>query len=140
TGHGGSRRPRSFASRFCHGLPHATCLNLLGVVYQTAGHHERLPRSVVQCHGTPVHDPGQAAFLNQHGLSFHGFELEPAIIERFLERYPSGEALTNLDYWHEFETANPDTFWHMYVFTVSRNERVFPEAGPIALPRNPENR
>ena len=66
--------------------------------------------------------PEIAAFLNQHGLSFHGFELEPAIIERFLERYPGGEALTNLDYWHEFETANPDTFWHMYVFTVSRNE------------------
>ena len=75
--------------------------------------------------------PEIAAFLNQHGLLFHGFELEPAIIERFLEQYP-GEALTNLDYWHEFETANPDTFWHMYVFKVSRNERVFPEAYPAA--------
>ena len=66
--------------------------------------------------------PEIAAFLNQHALLFHGFELEPAIIEQFQERYPGGEALTNLDNWHEFETANPDTFWHMYAFTVSRNE------------------
>lgn len=66
--------------------------------------------------------PEIAAFLNQHGLSFHGFELDPAIVERFQQRYPDGNALTNLDYWHEFETANPDTFWHMYLFTVSRNE------------------
>jgi SAM-dependent methyltransferase len=83
--------------------------------------------------------PEIAAFLNEHGLLFHGFELEPAIIERFQERYPGGEALTNLDNWHEFETANPDTFWHMYVFTVSWNERVSPEAG-MAPQRNPENR
>jgi SAM-dependent methyltransferase len=82
--------------------------------------------------------PEIAAFLNEHGLLFHGFELEPAIIERFQERYPGGEALTNLDNWHEFETANPDTFWHMYVFTVSWNERVSPEAG-MAPQRNPEN-
>ena len=83
--------------------------------------------------------PEIAAFLNEHGLLFHGFELEPAIIEQFQERYPGGEALTNLDNWHEFETANPDTFWHMYVFTVSWNERVSSEAG-MAPQRNPENR
>ena len=75
--------------------------------------------------------PEIAAFLNQHGLWFHGFELEPAIIEQFQRQYPGGEAPTNLDYWHEFETANPDTFWHMYVFSVSRNERVSPGAGPV---------
>ncbi len=76
--------------------------------------------------------PEIAAFLNQHGLMFHGFELDPAIIERFRHRYPDADALANLDYWHEFETANPDTFWHMYVFTVSRRERISPETGPLA--------
>jgi SAM-dependent methyltransferase/tetratricopeptide (TPR) repeat protein len=75
--------------------------------------------------------PEIAAFLNQHGLLFHGFELEPAIIEQFQQRYPGAEALTNLDYWHEFEIANPDTFWHMYMFTVSPNERISPGAGPV---------
>jgi SAM-dependent methyltransferase len=84
--------------------------------------------------------PDIAAFLNQHELVFHGFELEPAIVERFQQRYPRAEALTNLDDWHEFETANPDTFWHMYVFTVSRKEQV---SAPAAVaPRGviPEKR
>jgi SAM-dependent methyltransferase len=67
--------------------------------------------------------PEIAAFLNEQGLAFHGFELEPAVIERFQRQYPNAEALTNLEYWRDFETANPDTFWHMYVFTVSQNER-----------------
>ena len=75
--------------------------------------------------------PEIAEFLSQHGLSFRGFDLEPAIIEQFQERYPGAGALTNLDYWHEFETANPDTFWHMYMFTVSRSEQISAGAGPI---------
>jgi len=65
--------------------------------------------------------PEIAAFLNQHGLSFHGFELDPSIIGRFQQQYAGADALTNLESWHKFETANPDTFWHMYVFTISRN-------------------
>jgi hypothetical protein len=40
TGHGRSRRPRSFTSRFLSRAPaHATGLNRLGVVYQTGGRH-----------------------------------------------------------------------------------------------------
>jgi SAM-dependent methyltransferase len=67
--------------------------------------------------------PEIAGFLNEHGLLFHGFELEPKIIARFQRQYAGADALTNLENWHDFETANPDTFWHMYLFTVSRDER-----------------
>jgi hypothetical protein len=35
-------------------------------------------------------------------------------------KYPDRAALTNLDYWHAFEQANPDTFHFMYVFDVAR--------------------
>lgn len=70
--------------------------------------------------------PEIAAFLHQHELYFHGFELDPAIVEQFQQRYPGAGALANLEYWHEFETGNPNTFWNMYLFTVSRNE---PPAG-----------
>ncbi len=70
--------------------------------------------------------PEIAAFLNEHGLLFHGFELEPKIIERFQRQYAGADALTNLENWHDFEMANPDTFWHMYLFTVSRDERASP--------------
>jgi SAM-dependent methyltransferase len=65
--------------------------------------------------------PEIAAFLNEYGLLFHGFELESGIIERSQRQYAGADALTNLEYWHDFETANPDAFWHMYVFTVSKN-------------------
>jgi hypothetical protein len=38
-------------------------------------------------------------------------------------QYADADALTNLECWEKFETADPDTFWHMYVFTVSREPR-----------------
>jgi len=61
-----------------------------------------------------------AAFLDEQGLRFLGFELPDNSVEKFQQRYPGADALTNLDYWNAFETANPDTFRHMYVFTLSR--------------------
>jgi hypothetical protein len=61
-----------------------------------------------------------ASFLKEHGLEFHGFELDAAIVERFQRRYPGSEALINLDYWNAFEGDNSDVFRGMYVFTVSK--------------------
>jgi hypothetical protein len=63
--------------------------------------------------------PRIAAFLKEHELSFLGFELEPAIFEKF-ETFSGGADVTDLDQWHAFETANPKTFHHMYVFAVRR--------------------
>jgi SAM-dependent methyltransferase/tetratricopeptide (TPR) repeat protein len=64
--------------------------------------------------------PEIAAFLNEHELVFHGFELDDAVIEKFRQRYLGADALTNLDCWNAFEIDNPKTFRGMYVFTVSK--------------------
>jgi SAM-dependent methyltransferase len=62
--------------------------------------------------------PEIAAFLNEQGLSFLGFDLDAATIEKFQQQHPGAEALGNLDDWNAFEAANPLTFVQMYVFTV----------------------
>jgi SAM-dependent methyltransferase len=67
--------------------------------------------------------PEIAAFLNEQGLSFLGFELDARIIKQFQEQYPGPGALINLDYWSAFETANPQTFRRMYMFSVCKNEQ-----------------
>jgi 2-polyprenyl-3-methyl-5-hydroxy-6-metoxy-1,4-benzoquinol methylase len=64
--------------------------------------------------------PQIAACLDELGLSFLGFELDPKTIETFREQHPGAEALLNLDYWSGFETANPQTFRNMYMFSVRR--------------------
>jgi SAM-dependent methyltransferase len=61
-------------------------------------------------------------FLDDHDVSFAGFELEPQIRENFTRQFPGAEALTDLEKWQAFETANPQTFGAMYVFTA-RKER-----------------
>ena len=75
--------------------------------------------------------PQIAALLDEHGLFFLGFELDPATVAVFRRKHPDAGALNNLAYWHDFETANPDTFRRMYVFSVSRG------CGPDPTSRNP---
>ncbi|WP_229186554.1 class I SAM-dependent methyltransferase [Bradyrhizobium oropedii] len=67
--------------------------------------------------------PEIAAFLNEHGLSFQGFEPfdDPAVLEQFHKQFPGTADETNLDQWHRFEVAHPETFWDMYVFTVRKS-------------------
>ncbi len=65
--------------------------------------------------------PDIAAFLDEHGLSFLGFELDGKIIERFRRQYPGVEALVDLDAWNVFEAANPQTFRNMYLFSIRKN-------------------
>ncbi|MGH7248610.1 MAG: class I SAM-dependent methyltransferase, partial [Pseudomonadota bacterium] len=64
--------------------------------------------------------PQIAALLEEHGLSFLGFDLDEETIVAFRRRYPGAAALANLDNWHDFEIAHPDTFRRMYVFSVKR--------------------
>ena len=75
--------------------------------------------------------PEIAAFLNQHGLCFTASNWTQQSSSDFGSDIPDADALANLEYWHEFETANPDTFWHMYLFTVSRRERSLPKRGHL---------
>jgi SAM-dependent methyltransferase len=65
--------------------------------------------------------PRIKAFLSEHGLSFLGFYLDPLTIERFQKQFPGSAALADLDKWHAFETENPQTFWHMYVFKTRKD-------------------
>lgn len=64
--------------------------------------------------------PQIAAFLRENGLVFLGFELDPQRLAGFRMKHPDRAALTNLDDWHAFEQANPDTFQRMYIFDVAR--------------------
>ena len=65
--------------------------------------------------------PQIKAFLDAQHFAFLGFDIDPRIIERFRTRFPGAAALTDLDAWHAFETDNPQTFRHMYVFTVRKD-------------------
>jgi 2-polyprenyl-3-methyl-5-hydroxy-6-metoxy-1,4-benzoquinol methylase len=64
--------------------------------------------------------PEIKAFLNEQGFAFLGFELDPKIIEQFRQQNPAADALTDLDAWEAFETANPWTFLNMYVFSICK--------------------
>ncbi len=76
--------------------------------------------------------PQIKAFFDGQALDFLGFELAPQQIEAFRLQFP-GAALTDLDCWHAFEAANPDTFLNMYVFSVRRRAPAPPPStAPIA--------
>ncbi len=64
--------------------------------------------------------PEIKSFLAANGLTFLGFNLEPAAMQAFTARYPSRAALTDLDCWHAFETQAPDTFAAMYQFQIQK--------------------
>ena len=65
--------------------------------------------------------PRIKTFLSAHDLSFLGFELKSEEMEAFDKRFPEANARENLDDWHAFEDENPQTFRHMYIFTVRKN-------------------
>ncbi|MCA1397105.1 methyltransferase domain-containing protein [Bradyrhizobium sp. BRP56] len=69
--------------------------------------------------------PAIAAFLNEHGLSFEGFEPfdDPAVLDRFRKQFQGTADETNLDQWHRFEVDHPETFWDMYVFMAGKATR-----------------
>jgi SAM-dependent methyltransferase/tetratricopeptide (TPR) repeat protein len=65
--------------------------------------------------------PKIKTFLDEHNLTFLGFELEPSIVEKFQNRFPGPTALTDLNSWHAFEVDNPKTFRQMYIFNALKN-------------------
>ena len=58
--------------------------------------------------------------LQELGLNFLGFFLEPNVLNRYAACFPEDIAMTNLDRWHEFEKSFPRTFAGMYVFLVQK--------------------
>jgi hypothetical protein len=55
----------------------------------------------------------------ENDLHFGGFNLESAVLQKFILRFP-GRALTDLDCWDAFEAEAPDTFRGMYQFRVRK--------------------
>ena len=53
-------------------------------------------------------------------LSLIGFDVDPTILGRYLQRFPGDRAATNLENWHAFEIDAPETFAGMYQFWVQK--------------------
>lgn len=64
--------------------------------------------------------PAIATFLQENGLNFIGFEIEPDVLNAYRQRYPDDPAATDLARWHAYEEAHPDTFFGMYQFWVQK--------------------
>jgi hypothetical protein len=60
------------------------------------------------------------AFLAASRVQFSGFMLDAPTLQRFVTRFPASAALTDLDYWGEFELQEPATFAAMYQFWVQK--------------------
>ncbi len=65
--------------------------------------------------------PQIKTFLIENNLTFHGFDLDAATLAAYRTKYPADQAATDLDCWHAFETAYPNTFVRMYQFRVRRS-------------------
>jgi hypothetical protein len=59
-------------------------------------------------------------FLDEAGLCFRGFHIDPLHLEEFHRRYPNEAWPGRLEVWEEFEAARPDTFSAMYNFWCDR--------------------
>lgn len=60
-----------------------------------------------------------AEMLDELSLEFVGFEMtDAAVRDRYRARFPEDPATIRLDLWHQFETAQPETFIGMYQFWV----------------------
>ena len=58
--------------------------------------------------------------IDSLGLVFIGFDVDPTVLARYLERFPDDHAAVNLNNWHIFESAATDTFAGMYQFWVQK--------------------
>jgi SAM-dependent methyltransferase len=71
-------------------------------------------------HESRISLPEIKSFVTTNNLTFAGFSLETATLQKFAARFPERAALTDLDRWHAFETEVPDTFLGMYQFQVRK--------------------
>jgi len=60
--------------------------------------------------------------LEELGLNFIGFSLEPRLARHYGARFPEDTSRTNLDLWNVFEQENPDTFTGLYQFWVQKRD------------------
>jgi len=60
-------------------------------------------------------------FLQEHKLTFLGFEVEPTVLHAYKQRFGDDRAATNLRQWQVFENENPDTFFGMYQFWIQKS-------------------
>jgi hypothetical protein len=63
--------------------------------------------------------PQIQAFLDANGLKFLGFAIGQ-VRDQFALHHPRQQE-TDLQLWHQFETAHPDLFKNMYQFWVQRS-------------------
>lgn len=66
--------------------------------------------------------PRIAECLGGLGLTFLRMECEAHVRERFQEMFPAPGAETDLDAWHRFECAYPQSFKSMYQFWWAKKE------------------
>ncbi|TLS75312.1 tetratricopeptide repeat protein [Mariprofundus erugo] len=59
-------------------------------------------------------------FINEQGLTFLGFELDPPVARAYQARFPEDRALISFENWKQFEQENPDTFFGMYEFWLQK--------------------
>lgn len=64
--------------------------------------------------------PALKAILEELKLDFLGFNTEPATLNHYRARFPADASATDLDNWHQYETANPQAFVGMYQFWVQK--------------------
>jgi 2-polyprenyl-3-methyl-5-hydroxy-6-metoxy-1,4-benzoquinol methylase len=60
------------------------------------------------------------SFLDEFGLHFIGFELDPRVVHQYRARFTDDPSSTNLRNWASFEADNPDTFAGMYRFWIQQ--------------------
>lgn len=58
--------------------------------------------------------------LHELDLAFIGFLLDTEVIKRYAKQFPHDAPQTDLDNWHAFEAANPETFTGMYQFWIQK--------------------
>ncbi len=75
--------------------------------------------------------PQIAGFLAENDLAFIGFDLDPAVPQQYLARFPRDKAMTDLACWDLFEREHPGTFAGMYQFWVQKG-RETSLAGKVA--------
>jgi hypothetical protein len=65
--------------------------------------------------------PAIKIFIAEQNLNFIGFEFSAPLMQKYSAIFANaGWSMTDLDRWHAFETANPDTFTAMYQFWVQK--------------------
>jgi SAM-dependent methyltransferase len=65
--------------------------------------------------------PQIKSFLAESDLRFIGFEFAPQVLQHYRGLFGGDNFMRDLDRWHAFETARPDTFAGMYQFWVQKD-------------------